>query len=104
MLPVTAMMAFGRVTVQIRDGRGRAFSGVGRIGWVRRFDWSKVRSLSEQPSLCRTPQNAGGLSLTLEGDGLPTVRFGAMLNDVRRYFMFTALCKMIGQRNAGMRV
>lgn len=96
-----AMAWAGHVVVRVDEQRSEVFSGVGRLGWRRRFDWGDVRSLSEQPSRARTPANPQGLCLVLQADR--PIRFGALLNDVRRYFIYAALCKVIEERNAGMR-
>jgi hypothetical protein len=98
-----AMASAGHVVIRVDERRSEVFSGVGRIGWRRRFDWRDVQSLSEQAGRVRTPGNSHGLSLVLALESDRPIRFGALLNDVRRYFIYAALCKIIEERNAGMK-
>ena len=45
-----AMMLFGRSELRFRDGALEMFSGIGRIGWRRRWELADIRKVAVEPT------------------------------------------------------
>jgi hypothetical protein len=82
------MSVCGKIEVELGRDRSRVFVGVGRLGWTRNFDWSDVRTISEQPTMTHYP---GGYNTAILLDGTSRLKFGTNLNESRRYFVMNAL-------------
>jgi hypothetical protein len=90
------MATFGRIAV-LRDGDdGAIFTGIGPIGWTRRFRWSTVMSAVEADGRSnygfqgRLPMQV--ISLKTVSDGIPkTIRFGTQLSADRREFLLALI-------------
>ena len=82
------MTICGKVTVTVRDGDGRIFTGIGLFGRNRHFRWSEVRRISEDADSTR---NAGTTGKVLQFEGETRIRFASMVSDARRYFMLHVL-------------
>jgi hypothetical protein len=94
---LAVMTVCGKIVVSVDRDEGKLFMGVGSIGWTRRFAWSSVKRVEEQPLGYRySGQN--GPALALVGD--TRLKFGSMLRDARRYFMLQALRRMLAERPA----
>jgi hypothetical protein len=86
------MSIFGRNTLTASGDNATIFSGVGPIGWRKRFAWSGVRSVVEETY--RTGRRGGSqTSLFLQGE--TKVKFAAGISDARRYYLLQALRSMI---------
>lgn len=84
---IALMAVCGKVEVHI--GRNSAvFTGIGRFGWTRRFDWSAVQSIREEDSQVRYP---GGQPNAIVLEGRERLKFGTMLNENRQYFVLNVL-------------
>ena len=79
-----AMTVLGRVDVLVTDTAGKAFVGVGPIGWTRRFDWSEITRIEEDYYSAK-----GGRVISLVGK--VRLKFGSMLTDERRYYLLEGL-------------
>lgn len=81
---VMAMMhGFGRIVV-IRDGdQGEVFTGVGSLGWRRKFLWTAVKYVREDNM--RFSQT-GSLNIGIRLVG-PEILFGSLLRDDRRSYL-----------------
>lgn len=88
----TAAMAltslFGHVEVRIRDSHGSVFTGVGPVGWRRRFDVASVRSVSIGQTTWKE-NNQSKPVIAIEAD--KTIQFGSMLHSTHRNFVAGAL-------------
>ena len=86
------MTIVGKVVIRVEDGDGVIFTGVGALGWRRRFRWDDVNRVEEIVTSYQSPGNSGRM-LALEGKTRLT--FGSMLNQGRRYFFLQVLRRML---------
>ena len=88
------MAVAGKVVVTRHSGQLTIFTGVGLVGWTRKYDWADFSTVSEEPfRLWR--RNRNGNPLILEGKR--QVAFGGLWNGARRYFALHALRAMLAQ-------
>jgi len=86
----TAAMAIcGKVTVSVDRDNGVIFTGVGPIGWRRRFNWRKVSAIR------RTEKSGsrGSVSQQITFEGERQFNFASGVKDERLNFMLAALRK-----------
>ena len=85
---ITLMTLCGKVEVKIGPSESTVFTGVGSLGWRRRFNWYEVKTIREEFSNVR--QNGRPMrTITIEGQ--QKLRFGTGLGEKRRYFMLNTL-------------
>jgi hypothetical protein len=89
------MMIFGRVTVEVRDGRGKVFTGVGPLGFIRRFNLQDVGSVEEE--ILWHTDSGSAARIILEGKH--PVKFGKWLSEKRRRFLLFVLRRMLAGRD-----
>ena len=89
---IMLMVVIGKVTVCVDGFDCVIFTGVGSIGWSRRFQWNDVNRVEEIATSFQSPGNSGRM-LALEGKTRFT--FGSMLNQGRRYFFLQVLRRML---------
>lgn len=89
-----AMMAAGQVVVFWNKDEGTVFSGVGPIGWMRKFRWSRVQSVTE----CDAAYGPGRgrryrvIRIDVLHDArVRSIRFGTLLSEERRQFLLSVL-------------
>lgn len=85
----------GKVTVRISDTGSSVFTGVGRIGWRRRFDARQVKGVKKGETEYRENGRTKPL-IILESD--PPVRLGSLLLDERREWLGGALQQVLVAR------
>lgn len=85
----------GHVKVTIRDAEGKVFTGIGPIGWTRKFDASSIKRVDILDSVHTTvnekPVNRG--EIVIDADKL--IKFGASLKEPRKVFVAGALRKVL---------
>lgn len=92
-----ALMAVcGKVEVRIREGSGVVFTGIGPLGWKRRFNLDEIEAIEDASTRSRYPGAQGG-SIVLRGKTLLT--FASGVREDRRYFMIQALRQFKARRN-----
>jgi len=84
----------GKIELTLRDDQLSIFTGVGLIGWTRRYLWSDFSLVREQMGGSNFNSNRRGPSLALEGKRKAS--FGGSWNDERRYFVLNVLRSMLG--------
>jgi hypothetical protein len=84
---LAVMTVFGRVDVIVTDTVGRLFTGIGPLGWTRRFDWSEVTRIEEVVLYQYSGSNGQVISLV----GKTRLKFGGMMSEVRRHFVLQGL-------------
>jgi hypothetical protein len=92
---LTLMTICGTVHVTLEDDKGRVFTGIGPIGWTRRFDWTAVKAVEEQPA----NNNQSGNSRCIALVGQTRLQFGSMLTEPRRYYLLQCLRKLLAERS-----
>ena len=91
---ISLFLLFGRVVVRVEGGRGRVFTGLGPIGWPRRFRWDEIDTVREEAGR----HTFAGLGSTIVLEGARRIRFGFFLADGRRYYLVKALEAMLAER------
>lgn len=90
------MMTLGRVTVRVRDQEGEVFTGVGPIGWRRRFRLGEVRGV--RFGTANWQQNGQLVrQLWIETSG-KTLKFASSVARERQDFLLGVLRRQIGRR------
>lgn len=92
-----AMTVAGKVELSQREDRLSVFLGVGSLGWSRNFPWSDFTSVREDSRRSRYNWNGQGQIIVMEGKR--RVAFGSMLSEEKRYFVLSALRKMLRDTN-----
>lgn len=94
---VTATLAVvslvGRNEVTVRGGRGEVFTGVGPIGWRRRFDARAVQSVRMREA-GSTTNGRRDKQIVIEADR--TVKVGVLLSERRRTWLCAVLQRELG--------
>lgn len=84
---------FGRTEVRVTGAQGTVFTGIGSLGWRRRFDASQVKDTRILQTTNSKGQDAFNLLIeTREGK---QIKFGSMLSNERRQFVLGALQKTL---------
>ncbi len=83
----------GRTEVQVNSKAGTVFTGIGPLGWRRRFDPEAVKNVGIQD---RSWRDSDGnrqkkVAIVLETRAGKEIKFGTMLNGPRRNFVAGAL-------------
>jgi len=87
---LTALVSlFGKVEVRLRGPDGVVFTGIGPIGWRKRFDAAKVKAVKFVESSTETNGKRQKL-IAIEGE-VKTVKLGSLLSDQRRVWLGGAL-------------
>jgi hypothetical protein len=86
---IAVMSVCGKVTVSVDGDDGVIFTGVGPIGWRRRFDWRKVSSIRRTEKV----GNRGGVSEQITFEGETRLNFAAGIKTERLDFMLAMLRK-----------
>jgi hypothetical protein len=89
---IMLMTIVGKVTLRVDDGDGVVFTGVGPLGWSRRFRWDDVNRVEEIATSYQSPGNSGRM-LALEGKTRLT--FGSLLSQGRRFYFLQVLRRML---------
>ncbi len=91
---------FGHVSVRIGPDGGRVFTGVGPVGWARRFDPAAVESVAV--GLARWQQNDRSVpAVVISRRARGPLRFGTMLTAERRAWLVAATRKALADREGG---
>jgi hypothetical protein len=95
MTGVALSSIFGRTEVRISHSQASVFTGIGGLGWKRRFDPSRVQAVR----IDRKHHSEGSdtftiLAETREGK---QIKFGSLLSQERRQFMLAALRQTVLQ-------
>ena len=91
LVPAALMTMCGKFYVRVESDEGRVFTGIGPLGWSRRFRWSEVREVREW--MRKWQRNDRNLPM-IELDGPKPIRFGSGLTEPRRLFFLAALRRM----------
>lgn len=90
-----AMCVCGKVEIVLRDHGGTVFTGVGSLGWKRRFSLSEFTSVREGDY---GPSGRGGRARAIALEGSRRLVFGSLLNEARRYFVVESLRALLDAR------
>jgi hypothetical protein len=93
---IAAMSVCGKVEVRLRGTEGRVFTGIGPIGWARRFELTEFSSIREDYSSISSNRQP---SRNIVMEGSRRLAFGTGLSEARRYFVIESLRPLL--RRAG---
>jgi hypothetical protein len=84
---------FGRTEMRLAGTQGSVFTGIGPLGWRRRFDASQVKDVRMLETTSSKGQNT--VSLLIETREGKQIKFGSLLTGERRLFVLGALRKTL---------
>ena len=100
LISVALLKLFGHVSVRVGPGGGRVFTGVGPVGWPRRFDAGDVESVNV--GVASWQENDRDVpAVVIERGGRGPLRFGTALTPERRAWLVAALRRAIAEREVG---
>ena len=88
---LAAMTVFGKIVLTVNQTSGSVFTGVGGIGFTKRFEVNEMSRVYEEAKR----GSKGGVTKIIVLEGKERITFGSMLSDERRYFMLQVLKKML---------
>jgi len=87
-LGALALMAVcGKVEVSIGQDSS-VFTGIGKIGWTRKFDWRSVQTIREGMA---NMDDSSGRTACIVLEGKERLKFGSGLNEQRKYYILSTL-------------
>ncbi len=84
--------SIGRVQVTVRQGKGVIFTGIGRLGYKRKFNWADIERVEEKAD---AHDSNGRRIFTLALVGKVELRFAMMPNAPRKAFLLNGLRSLI---------
>lgn len=85
---ITLMAVFGKSEVTVDNYGGRIFTGIGKVGMTRKFDWTEIQEISEISSKYKYP-GASGSVISIQGQ--KRISFANGINSDRKYYLTQAL-------------
>ena len=93
---LAAMTVCGKVVVRVNGDEGSVFTGVGPIGWRRRFSWRGVTGVRRTERVGRK----GGVTRQITLDGEKNINIGGgNPGDKRAEFMYAVLLRKFQERS-----
>ena len=89
---VALMTIFGKVEVFFDNLGGKIFTGIGKIGITKSFDWNDVNTVEETINSSKY-NNKSTTQISLIGQ--KRTSFGSGLNDERRYFILGVMANYL---------
>lgn len=96
LVPACLMAIAGRVVVRGRNEQGEIFTGVGPIGWRRRFRWGDVTAVGF--GTARWQRNYRPVRQILLETPRQKLKFASGLKEERQNFLLAALRRQLGPR------
>lgn len=85
---IAMMSIFGKIVVTFDNVGGKIFTGIGKVGFTKSFNWIDVDKIEETSSNVKyNGKNSPHITLL----GQKRTSFGSGLNDERRYFILSVL-------------
>ncbi len=84
---------FGRTEVRLANSEGTIFTGIGRIGWKRRFEISQIKTVRTHQQ--RNNEGRDSFAILLETHAGKQFKLGSLLTNERRQFLLGALQKTL---------
>jgi len=92
LISISLLMLAGKVVVGANGYNGWIFTGVGKIGWTRKFNWQDFHKVEEGLTSFRINHSHKPVIFL---QGKTRIGFGMWLNDERRYFIMNCIRKML---------
>lgn len=97
---VALMAIWGKVELILSKEGGAIFTGIGKIGFIKTFNWDDVSAIKEVQGNYNYPGTTGGKILL---EGRKRLSFGQSVKDNRRYYLYRALQKVFSNVKMNMR-
>tara|TARA_R110002073_G_scaffold89852_6_gene212499 strand:- start:19856 stop:20533 length:678 start_codon:yes stop_codon:yes gene_type:complete len=92
---ITIMSVAGKVEIIITKAGGVIFTGVGNIGFSKKFTWNEISSIKETHSYSgNRPGRIGNRGTKISIEGERRVSFGTGIPNARKYYMLESLKKL----------
>ncbi|MDX2132168.1 MAG: hypothetical protein SFY69_08955 [Planctomycetota bacterium] len=95
MLGAFVMSLGGRVEVRVRDAAGELFTGIGPVGWTRRFHAAGVTRVAVEHRRWKDSDGDARSKQEIVVEADRTLRFGSYLPDERRTFVAGKLADVL---------
>lgn len=92
---IALMSIWGKVVITLDNNDGRIFTGIGKIGYTKRFALDKIKTVREE----ETRGNKGATQRTILLEGQERVSFGSNLSDSRRYYVLKTLQLIVDNKS-----
>lgn len=89
LLALLTLAAAGKVEIRKRGGDGEVFTGVGVIGWTRRFRWPEIQTIRQELIYYGRGKV---MAIVLEGNS--RLMSAVAINDSRRHFLVNGLRRL----------
>ncbi len=96
LVPACLMLAVGHVAVRVRDLQGEIFTGVGFLGWRRRFPWTEVTAIRLE-TVHHGRRSGPTRKIRLETPK-KQLAFASALEEMRQNFLVAMLRQQLIQR------
>jgi len=94
---ITLMFITGKVEITLDQREGKVFTGVGKIGYTKRFDLDDITTVREK--ITTGNKERTGTAIALEGQ--KQITFGGFLSESRRYYLLKTLQKVLADKADG---
>ncbi|MGB3463864.1 MAG: hypothetical protein WBA74_01280 [Cyclobacteriaceae bacterium] len=95
---LAAMTIAGKVEVKLDKHGGEVFTGIGKIGLKKKFNWEEIRFVR----LDTNKTNSRGYAMkNIVLTGKREISFGSGLSDSRRQFIYEALKQLLERKRNG---
>tara|TARA_R110001632_G_scaffold179993_5_gene300019 strand:- start:19258 stop:19923 length:666 start_codon:yes stop_codon:yes gene_type:complete len=85
---IALMAVAGKIDIKLTKQGGEIFTGIGSIGFTKKFLWSEISEVKEQ-SYLGYKRRGSGSKIVLEGSR--RISFGSRLKEGRKYYLINAL-------------
>lgn len=92
---IAVMSVVGKVEISITKAGGVIFTGVGGIGFSKKFTWDEISSIKEVESYTRNRNgttNSRSTKISLEGER--RITFGSGIPSARKFYILESLKKL----------
>ncbi|MEL6562724.1 MAG: hypothetical protein AAFQ94_31435 [Bacteroidota bacterium] len=84
---ITLMTIAGKTEVTLNRYDGRVFTGIGKIGITKKFDWEEIEGVSMTTTRGRNGKDVKTICLEAPKD----IKFGSALKKDRKYYLYQAV-------------
>lgn len=92
---VALMAVAGRTEITLDSNGGHIFTGVGKIGQHKHFDWKDINSVREEVSTSHSRKGGTSTTRTVVLEGQKRISFGNYLSEEARYYFIKTLRELL---------
>lgn len=94
---ITLMAIAGKTEVTLSKYDGSVFTGIGKMGITKKFDWQEVTGISMKSTRGRNGRAVKTICVTAQKD----IKFGSALKKERKYYLYLAIKSVYEKISAG---